>query len=117
MDRGREEEGVGLRLPPAGGDSFLGPNGSQINEILMYIIIFIYIIIIIFISKSGSRSVTSRGRFGSLGARSGRSEQGRVGFGLLFLLSRTVSTWVTLFPDWVVVTHLYDHAVLYPPQL
>ena len=52
MDRGREEEGVGLRLPPAGGDSFLGPNGSQINEILVYIVIFIHIIIVIFISRS-----------------------------------------------------------------
>ena len=47
----------------------------------------------------------------------GRAGSGRVGFGLLFLLSRTVSTWVTLFPDWVVVTHLYDHAVVYPLQL
>ena len=52
MDRGREGEGVGLSLPPAGGDSFLEPNGSQINEILIYIIIVICIITIICISRS-----------------------------------------------------------------
>ena len=60
MDRVREGKGVGLSLPPAGGDSFLEPNGSQINEILIHISIFIYIIIFIFISRSLQGRVASR---------------------------------------------------------
>ena len=72
--RGSCRWAVALR-PPAGGGSFLEPNGSQINEILICIIIFIYIIIVLFISRSLQGRVGSgSGRIGS--SRVG-SEQGR----------------------------------------
>ena len=51
---------LGFRFPPAGGDSFLEPNGSQINKILIFhISTFIYTIIFILISRPVSSRIGS----------------------------------------------------------